>query len=121
MMRRILSNQRRMVRRPRRLIAEDCQEVRFSKRPMRIRIYAPALQTDGVSWSCIYTIDAPVSVRARGVGPTSLQALVSAMRGVSRALYSSAAYKRRLIGGSTGGDLFFPATADLLDVAPFPF
>lgn len=112
---------RRTPWRRRRLIAQDFREVRFSKRPMWIRIYAPALQLDGVTWSCGYTIDAPVSVKGQGVGPTSLLALVEAMRGVSRALYTSSAYRRRLIGGPTGGSMFFSATSDVLDVAPFPF
>lgn len=88
---------------------------------MWIRIYAPVPEAVGERWSCAYSIDAPVSVKGRGVGPTSLQALVEAMRGVSRALYTSSAYQRKLIGGDTGGSMFFPATSDLLDVAPYPF
>lgn len=88
---------------------------------MWIRIFTPELRPDGVTWSCGYAIDAPVSVKGRGVGATSLLALVEAMRGVSRALYTSSAYSRRLIGGPTGGSMFFSATSELLDVAPYPF
>ncbi len=91
--------------------------MRFSKREMYIRIYAPARAPDGASWRCVFAIGAPVSLRGRGVGATSLQALVEAMRGVSRALYTSSAFRRRLIGGPNGRSMFFPVTSDLHDVA----
>jgi hypothetical protein len=107
--------------RRRRLIAEDWRQVRFSNRPMWIRIYAPGLERDGVTWSCAFTIDAPVLARGRGVGSTSLLALVEAMRGISRALYTSSAFRRRLIGGPRGRSMFWPATADLHDLAPDRF
>lgn len=59
----------------------------------------------------------------RRVGETSLLALVDALRGVSRALYGSAEYAAGQIGaeGCFGGTLFFPATSDMHDIAPYPF
>lgn len=88
---------------------------------MWVRIYAPELRADGVTWSCAFSIDAPVSARGRGLGPTSLMALVEAMRGVSRALYTSSAYRDRVIGGPNGRSMFFPVIAELHDVAPDRF
>lgn len=90
---------------------------------MWVRVYAPTLEPGGETWACAYRIDAPLSVESRGVGESSLLALIEALRGVSRALYGSAEYAGRQIGveGCFGGDLFFPATSDMLGHAPFPF
>lgn len=104
-------------------IAESGLDLSFTDRKMWVRVYAPALEPDGETWACAYTIDAPLSVESRGVGETSLLALVDAMRGVSRALYGSAEYAAGQMGaeGCFGGNLFIPATSDMLDVAPYPF
>lgn len=104
-------------------IAESGLRLSFTDRRMWVRVYAPTLELDGGTWGCAYAIDAPLSVEGRGVGESSLLALVEALRGVSRALYGSAEYKGGQIGaeGDFGGDLFFPATSDMLDIAPFPF
>ena len=103
-----------------RVVAEQEFDLTCADRKVRACLYAPAL-SDGVTWSCAFTIGAPVSARDRGRGPTSLQALVAALRAASRALYGSSAYRRKLIGGPGGDELFFPATSDLLHLAPYPF
>lgn len=92
-------------------------------RKMSIRVYAPALEPDGERWACRFTIDAPLSVDEYGFGEDSLIALVEALRGLSRAIYGSAAYGSNQIGsqGVFDGALFIPATSDMLDIAPFPF
>ena len=108
---------------PPRPIAEAAFDLSFSDEKMRVRIYAPALDVGGAQWSCAYSIDAPVSVEAARRGETSLLALIDAMRQVSRAVYGSVEYRGQQIGvgGRFGGDLFIPATSDLLDIAPYPF
>lgn len=104
-------------------IAFDEYDLADSDRKMSIRVYVPTLEPDGERWACRYTIDAPLSVDERGFGGDSLVALVEALRGLSRAIYGSAAYGNRLIGveGVFDGELFIPATSDMLEIAPFPF
>lgn len=107
---------------PFRPIAEAQFDLRFSRRRVRLRIYAPRPRRDGCGWACRYRIDYPIGLQSAGVGDTSMQALFGAMRGVSRALYGSTQFKSgRLAGDRESRDLIVPATADLLGVAPFPF
>ena len=112
-----------MMDNSRRLIAEADFELSHPDRKMWARIYAPTLAPDGETWACAYTIDAPLSVEQSGRGETSLLALVEAFRGMSRALYGSAEYRDGQIGvdGEFAANLFMPATADMLDIAPYPF
>lgn len=108
---------------PLRPVAEAEFDVRFSRRRMRLRLYAPALRRDGGGWACRYVIDYPVGVRSAGFGETSLQAMFEALRGAARALYGSTQFKygRLRSAPAFGRDLVVPATAEFLDVAPFPF
>ena len=121
MWRRIRSR-RRPSAAPLRPIAEAEFDVRFSRRKMWLRLYAPKLRPDG-HWSCRYTVDYPIGVRGAGVGETSLQAMFEALRGASRALYGSAQYRSGRLGfwKGFGEELVVPATSDMLDVAPYPF
>jgi hypothetical protein len=98
-------------------IGEREFDVKGSAEKMSVRVYAPTRQPDAEGWTCAYSIDAPLSVTAEGSGKTSLLALVEALRGISRALYGSAEYRAGLLDRQ----LVFPATSDLLDIAPFPF
>lgn len=98
-------------------IGERELDVKGSAETMSVRIYAPTRRADAEIWSCAYNIGAPLSVAAEGLGSTSLLALVEALRGISRAIYSSAEYRAGLLDR----ELFLPATSDLLDIAPFPF
>lgn len=105
------------------LVAQEAFDLAGSDQKMWVRVLAPGLEPDGVTWACEYSIGAPLAVDGRAVGQTSLLALVEALRAVSRALYGSAEYKNGRIGaeGSFKGNLFFPATADMLGDAPYPF
>ena len=116
-------SRRRPIAAPLRPIAEADLSIRFSRKKVWLRIYAPRLRRDGATWACRYTFDYPVAVRSAGVGETSLQAMFDALRGASRALYASAQFRSGRMGylQSFGGDLIVPATSDLLDDAPFPF
>jgi hypothetical protein len=104
-------------------IAEEAMDLAGTDQKMWVRMLAPALEPDGRTWACAYTIDAPLSAAGRGVGETSLLAVVEALRSLSRTLYGSDEYRSKQIGveGVFGEWLTTPATSDLLDVAPYPF
>ena len=98
-------------------IGEREFDVKGSAAKMSVRVYAPTRRPDGEGWTCAYSLDAPLFVTGEGLGETSLLALVEALRGISRALYGLAEYRAELLDRQ----LVFPATYDLLDMAPFPF
>jgi hypothetical protein len=104
-------------------IAEEALDLAGTEQKMWVRMLAPVLSSDGRTWACAYTIDAPISVEGQGTGETSLLAVVEALRSVSRALYGSGEYKSKQIGveGVFGRQLTPPATSDMLDIAPHPF
>jgi hypothetical protein len=104
-------------------ISETMFDLAYTDRKVRAAIYAPVLQEDRETWTCAYTVDAPLSLEASGSADTSLRALVEAMRGLSRALHGSAEYRDKQLGldGVFGQYLGLPVTTDLLNIAPHPF
>ena len=104
-------------------VAEEAMDLAGTDEKMWVRMYAPELEPDGRTWACAYTIDAPLSVEGKGIGETSLLAVVEALRAISRALYGSDEYRSKQIGveGVFGQWLTPPATSELLGVAPYPF
>jgi hypothetical protein len=78
---------------------------------------------DSSDWACTFEIDEPIALRRTLFGVSSLQALMLALKSLSSNLYGSEVYRSGQLGiyGEFGGDLTIPATALLLDIAPFPF
>jgi hypothetical protein len=111
-----------------RLLAEEVYAVAGSRRKLRARIYAPRPAGDGRTWACDVSVTAPLGMRGRGLGETSLQALVAGLALVSSHLYGSTLYKAGRLGwppegqhGRSDGHLLLPAVSEVLDVAPYPF
>jgi len=113
-----------------RLLAEETYAVAGSRRALRARIYAPRLAADGRNWACDVSVTAPLGMRGRGLGQTSLQALVAGLALPSHHLCGSAHYRTGRVGWPadfrvrpfrSGGPLLLPAVTEVLDEAPHPF
>jgi hypothetical protein len=114
-------------RNPRVLAEETYRVTRFPRsqrrgRPMRAWIEAPRREPGG-GWSCGFSVEAPLNVRGRGKGASSLLALFAGLAGLSKALYGSGEYKDGRLGreGDYGDSLIVPAVTEVLKDAPYPF
>jgi hypothetical protein len=104
-------------------VAEVAFDLSYSDDKMWARIFSPEQEQVSEDWSCIFEIDAPISIRRTIYGVSSLQALGLAMKTLSVYLYGSDLYKSGELGiyGEFGGYLTIPASKEFLDIAPYPF
>jgi hypothetical protein len=104
-------------------IAEVAFDLSYAEDKMLARVYPPEREQISEDWSCMFEIDAPISIRRTIYGVSSLQALVLALKTMAAYLYGSEIYRNKQLGiyGEFGGNLSIPAPAAFLDAAPFPF
>jgi len=105
------------------VVAEHTFDLRNADEPVRARIYEPAPEPDGNSWTAWVEIDAPFACRWPAGGVSNLQALIMALKLLSILVYGAQGYRDGKLGrsGRFGGDLGFPAFHLYLDESPFPF